>query len=202
MRRLRNTVSTKTIRTYLCKYLAYQNITALAPKTEADERSLTQDEKTMRWALNKFFYTKNKNSLRTAYTFMLKEKFCDAEGKLFLEYPTYNQFRYFYRKTRSLQTYYISRDGLKDYQRNKRPCVGDGVRAFAPAPGVGMLDATICDIYLVNETGDLIGRPIMTACVDAYSGLCCGYSLTWEGGVCLLLEMICVNGWLALSRLH
>jgi len=44
------------------------------------------------------------------------------------------------------------------------------------------LDATICDIYLVDNAGNLIGRPILTACVDTYSGLCCGYSLGWEGG--------------------
>ena len=49
--------------------------------------------------------------------------------------------------------------------------------------GKGMLDSTICDIYLVNEAGSLVGRPILTACVDAYSGLCCGYTLSWEGGV-------------------
>ena len=47
---------------------------------------------------------------------------------------------------------------------------------------MGMLDATVCDIYLVNDAGELIGRPILTACIDAFSGLCCGYSLTWEGG--------------------
>ena len=41
--------------------------------------------------------------------------------------------------------------------------------------GVGMLDATVCDIYLVNDAGELIGRPILTACIDAFSGLCCGW---------------------------
>ena len=46
-----------------------------------------------------------------------------------------------------------------------------------------MLDATICDIYLVNDEGNIIGRPILTACIDAYSSLCMGYSLTWEGGI-------------------
>ena len=46
-----------------------------------------------------------------------------------------------------------------------------------------MLDATICDIYLVNESGSLIGRPILTTCIDVYSGLCCGYSISLEGGV-------------------
>lgn len=183
-------VSKKTIRKYLCRYLAYQNIAALAPKTDEDEHVLSQDEKNMRWALNKFFYTKNKNSLHIAYTMMLKNKYCDGEGKLLLIYPSFHQFRYFYRKTKNMQTYYISRDGLKSYQRNNRPCVGDGVRAFATAPGVGMIDSTFCDIYLVNESGHLVGRPILTACVDAYSGLCCGYSLTWEGGVYSLRNLM------------
>ena len=183
-------VSKKTIRKYLCLYLAYQNITALAPKTKEDDRTLTQDEKNMRWALNKFFYTKNKNSLHIAYTLMLKNKYCDGEGKLLLTYPSFYQFRYFYRKSKNMQTYYISRDGLNNYQRNNRPCIGDGVRTFATAPGVGMLDATVCDIYLVNDVGDLVGRPILTACVDAYSGLCCGYSLTWEGGVYSLRNLM------------
>lgn len=183
-------VSKKTIQKYLCRYLAYQNITALASKSKDKNRLLSQDEKYMRWALNKFFYTKNKNSLHVAYTMMLKNKYCDVEGKLLLEYPSFYQFRYFYRKTRNMQTYYISRDGLKSYQRNNRPCVGDGVRAFAAAPGVGMLDATVLDIYLVNEIGNLVGRPILTACVDAFSGLCCGYSLTWEGGVYSLRNLM------------
>ena len=82
-----------------------------------------------------------------------------------------------------MQNFYISRDGLKNYQRNNRPLVGEGVQEFAPAVGVGMLDATVCDIYLINEEGNLVGRPILTACIDAYSSLCCGYSLSWEGGV-------------------
>lgn len=30
----------------------------------------------------------------------------------------------------------------------------------------------------------------MTACIDAYSGLCCGYSLSWEGGVYSLRNMM------------
>jgi transposase InsO family protein len=114
---------------------------------------------------------------------MLKAKYCDREGRLVDFYPSFYQFRYFYRKTKKLQTYYIARNGLKNYQRNNRPLTGDGVQSFASAPGVGMLDATICDIYLINEANQIVGRPILTACVDAFSGLCCGYSLSWEGGV-------------------
>ena len=46
-----------------------------------------------------------------------------------------------------------------------------------------MLDGTVCDIYLVDDAGHLVGRPILLACVDAYTSFCYGYSLLWEGGV-------------------
>ena len=178
-----NSVSKQTIRYYLCLYLVYQNIAILISKQRAKESVLSQDAKNMRWALNKFFYTKHKNSLSVAYTLLLKEKYCDSLGNLLPEYPSFYQFRYFYRKTKKMQTYYISRDGLKDYQKNNRPLLGDGIQEYASSVGMGMLDATVCDIYLVNEAGNLVGRPILTACIDAYSSLCCGYSLSWEGGV-------------------
>jgi len=73
-------VSKQTIRNYLCLYLAYLDMSVLAPKARQDDRELTQDEKNIRWALNKFFYTTEKQSLMTAYTMMLKEKYCDALG--------------------------------------------------------------------------------------------------------------------------
>lgn len=174
-------VSKQTIRKYLCLYLVYQDSVAFCPK-QKEERKLTEDEKNMRWGLNRFYYTQHKNSLSTAYTMTMRAKYCDKNGVLLPKYPSIHQFRYFERKYRKLQNYYISRDGIKDYQKNHRPLLGDGVQAFASHVGVGMLDATICDIYLVNESGGVVGRPILTACIDAYSGLCCGYALSWEGG--------------------
>ena len=186
----RREISKQTVRNYLWSYLVYQDIAALAPKQKRKIDKLTQDQKNMRWALNKFFYTRHKNSLNTAYMMMLKEKYCDSSGLLVSAYPTIHQFRYFYRKHNKKQTYYITREGLKKYQRDYRPLLGDGIQEFAPSIGVGMLDATVCDIYLVDEAGNLVGRPILTACVDAYSGLCCGYSLSWEGGVYSLRNLM------------
>lgn len=183
-----NNYSKQTIKNILCKYLIYQNIAALAPQKNI-EKELTTDKKNMRWALNKFFYTKNKNSLSTAYVMMLKEKYTDEYNNL-LPHPTIHQFRYFYRKTKKMETYYISRDGIKDYQRNHRPLLGEGIRTVTNGIGTAMLDSTICDIYLVNNKQELIGRPLMTACIDVYSGLCCGYSLTWEGGMYSLRSLM------------
>lgn len=178
-----------TIRNYLCTYLVSQNISSLV-SCQRKEKELTKDQRNMRWALNKFYYTQHKNSLSTAYAMLLKEKYCNTDGKLLEAYPTFNQFRYFYRKTRKLENYYISRDGIKDYQRNNRPLVGDGIQEFAPCIGTAMLDSTVCDIYLVDDAGRLVGRPILVAACDANTSMCLGYSLLWEGGTYSLQSLM------------
>ena len=121
---------------------------------------------------------------------MLKEKYTDESGVLNDQYPSIYQFRYFFQKTRKKQTEIISRDGIKEYQLNHRPLLGEGVHDFAPVIGSGMLDGTICDIYLVDSSGKLVGRPLLVTCVDTYSGLCCGYFLGWEGGVYSVRELM------------
>ena len=183
-------LSKQTIRSYLCRYLIFQTVTVLAPVEAVRNRKLTKDQKLMRWALNKFFYTQRANSLRTAYLYLLKEKYLDNNGVLKEDHPSFYQFRYFYRKTRNEQNYIISRNGLTDYQRNYRPLLGEGVSEYAPNVGTAMIDSTICDIYLIDDVGNLIGRPILTACVDAYSQMCCGFALTWEGGMTSLRKLM------------
>ena len=183
-------LSKQTIRLYLCLYLAFQTIKALAPIDAVRGNELTKEQKLMRWALNKYFYTSRENSLRTAYLYLLKEKYLDESGQLMKEHPSYYQFRYFYRRTKNQQNFLISRKGLTDYQRNYRPLLGEGVSEYAPNVGTAMLDSTICDIYLVDDAGNILGRPILTACVDAYSQMCCGFALTWEGGMTSLRELM------------
>ena len=183
-------VSKQTLRRYLCRYLVYQDIAALAPAERERQEDLTQDQKNMRWALNKYFYSPKKSKLTDVYVKLLKEKYCDAEGNLPAEYPSMRQFRYFESKYRKQENYLISRNGLKNYQRNDRPLLGEGVQEYAPYIGVGMLDATVCDIYLVNKEGQIVGRPILVAGVDANTSLCLGYSLLWEGGVYSLQQLM------------
>ena len=149
--------SKQTLRKHLCLYLAYQDISILAPKPKDSARELTPHEKNFRWALNKYYYTQHGNSLQMAYTMMLKEKYCDSLGQL-TEHPSFYQFRYYYRQHKSMQKYHISRNGIKSYQRDYRPLLGDGVQQFANLPGIAMLDSTICDIYLVDDCRNVVGR--------------------------------------------
>ena len=185
-----NECSTQTIRTYLCRYLVFQDVRMLATVKPKAEKELTEDQKNIRWALNKFYYSRYRNTLVTAYIKMLQERYTDDSGQLLDEYPSIYQFRYFFKKYNKMQNYYIARDGIKDYQRNHRPLLGDGVQEFAPAAGTAMNDGTVCDIYLVDEAGKVIGRPLLVASIDAYSGLCLGYFLGWEGGVYSLRGLV------------
>jgi len=188
-------ITTKTVRTMLCKFLAYQDKHIFAPPLPKS-KELTDDQKNMRWALNKYYYTRNGKTLADAYTQLIKQKYCDAEGNVLPSHPSMTQFTYFYRTHRRLQTYYISRSGLKSYQMNHRPLLGNGVQEFAPAVGVGMADSTTCDIYLCDDSGSqLVGRPILTAIVDGYSGLCYGYSLGWDNSLDSIRELLlnCVS---------
>jgi len=183
-------VSKQTIRKYLCLYLATQNINSLAPTVNKKESALTDDQKNMRWALNKYFYTPDKNTLSFAYLMMLKNRYSDDTGKLYNHYPTMRQFRYFEKTHRKQENYLISRNGLSNYQRNDRPLLGEGVQEFAPNIGTAMLDATVCDIYLVDDRSRLIGRPILVAACDANTSLCLGYALLWEGGIYSLQNLM------------
>ncbi len=184
-----NSVSKQTIRKYLCLFLTYQRMEVLAPPTQQKERELTADEKNFRWAINKFYYSQRKHSLPTAYNLMLQHKYTDATGQLMPGYPPFHRFKYYYQRHSKAQTELISREGKTNYQRNARPLLGS-IHDFAPSVGTAMLDSTICDIYLVNDANQLVGRPVLTLAVDAYSSLICGYHLSWEGGVYSLQQLM------------
>lgn len=181
----------ETVRAHLCRYLVFQSISALAPLKREHEEILSKDQKNMRWALNKFYYTTKRYPISLAYTLMLKEKYCDAEGRLTPDHPSIHQFRYFYKTHRKMQNFLISRNGLTDYQRNSRPLIGDGVQEFAPAPGISMLDSSVLDIYLIDVNKETVFRPTLALSVDAFSSMIQGFSLGFErGGVTLLTRLM------------
>lgn len=176
--------SRKTVLQYLWLYWVYQSKNALLPteKSNAEKRPLSSDEKTIRWALNKFYYTPQRQSLQTAYKMMLQAKYCDVNGKLKPDYPSFWQFRYFFRQHRDPISESISREGIKAYQRNHRPFVG-AVSDYAGTIGTYMTDATVADIYIVSRLSRRpIGRPVIYTMVDAYSRLITGVYVGLEGG--------------------
>ena len=189
-------VSKATIRTRLCNYLIFQDIRIFLHINKSNEKELSDDEKNFRWALNKYYYTAIKIPLKEAYRRMLKERYCDVQGKLLPRTPSFRQFSYFYQKTNTQETEIITREGKGAFLRNHRVMLGNGIRDFCPTIGYGMFDSTICDIFLVNDKAELLGRPILTACVDGYSSMCLGYYLGFSGGIHSLnrlLQNICAD---------
>ncbi|MEG2403674.1 MAG: DDE-type integrase/transposase/recombinase [Oscillospiraceae bacterium] len=180
-------VHAKTLQNYLWRYWVGQSKNALIPQIALAEQKMTvktlnQTQKNMRWALNKFYYTTKKQTLRTAYELLLKEKYCDAHGTLQEPYPSFWQFRYFFNCNRDPANEIISREGIKKYQRNFRSFTGD-VRKMAPEIGSYMTDATVADIYIVSRfSRKVIGRPIIYTMVDVHSNMVTGLYVGLEGG--------------------
>ena len=186
----RQGVDERTLRRWLCRYLAFMDKRALIPERRKRSK-LSDDEKNIRWGLNKFYYTADKRTLKAAYRLMIKAKYTDEEGRLLSEYPSYMRFYRFYKKTLRTDNLVISRQGKSEYQRNHRPMTGGTVQDYVKTIGVGMADSTTCDIFLVDDGGKLLGRPQLVACVDAFSTLCLGFYVGWDestGGLVSLLH--------------
>jgi putative transposase len=186
---LHTKVSKQTIRKYLILYLRFNNMSILRPSMEAKPKELSEEQKSFRWAINKFYYTSAKLSLKRSYLLLLKHRYTNDQGKLMESYPPFHRFSYFFQKTRKTQTELISREGLSNYQRNHRPLLGE-VRNYVQTIGTGMIDSTILDIYIVNDAGAGIGRPLLSAMVDAFTGMCMGYYLSLEGGMFSIHQLL------------
>lgn len=193
---------TRTICNYLWLYWVYQTPNALLPKDRkgkektavpSEKESETKEyEKIFRWALNKFYYTSQHQTLEMSYRMMLREKFCDETGTLRSVYPSFWQFRYYFRQHRSRITEIISRQGLTEYQKNYRPFTGS-VQVYAQNIGLFMTDSTQADIYVVSRLSrKVVGRPIVYTMVDAYSQLITGIYVGLESGK-YALRMLLLN---------
>jgi hypothetical protein len=164
-------------------------LVALKPSIPTKNKELSGDEINFRWVINKYYYSASKYTIKRTYLLLLRDKYT-VDGKLVEGYPKFHRFEYFFQKTRKKESELISREGLSAYQRNHRPLLGDSVRSYVGTVGVGMIDSTVIDLYIVNDAGSNIGRPILTAMVDAFSGLALGYFLSLEGGVFSITNLL------------
>ncbi len=186
---LKLNISKQTIRRYLILYLSFNSLVALKPSIPTKNKELSGDEINFRWVINKYYYSSAKNTIKRTYLLLLRDKYT-VDGNLIEGYPPFHRFEYFFQKTRKKESELISREGLSAYQRNHRPLLGDSVRSYVGSVGVSMVDSTVIDLYVVNDAGDNIGRPILTAMVDAFSGLALGYFLSLEGGVFSITNLL------------
>lgn len=175
-------ISIRTLREWYFSYLA-KGEAGLYPATRnRSNAALSEQQKNFRWAINKYYFSPNRLSLREAYLFMLQDKYVDANGELKPDYPKYHQFHYFYYSHNNPVRRTISRDGYAKYKRDIRPLYGN-TTARAQQPGTYEIDATQADVYLVNEDRTTVaGRPNIYLAADVATRLITGVYVGFEAG--------------------
>lgn len=155
--------------TYLSRGTLYKNIKK-KKRADADTENFTK-------AINQYYYSAKKMSLRTAYDLMLLEYYTDNNGNLIETLPSWTRFKHFYYDNRYhfSEQKDISRNGLTNYKQTKRPLYGSAY-AWKKAVGYYQMDATLADIYLVSRFSKdtVIGRPYIYMAVDTLTGLIAG----------------------------
>lgn len=183
----RKNLSKQTVRKYLCQYLIFQDICCFSkPKKE---KNLSEDEKHFTYILNKHFYNSKKISLHTTYLYLLREFYIDSNGNLVDNYPKFHKFKYYYYKTRKLSNYYISRLGKSSYERDHTVLLGD-THSYFNSVGYCMVDSTIADIWLIDNNGNLVGRPIISAAICPFSELILGYVIGFQDNTDFIKDLI------------
>lgn len=169
-----NHTSERRIRNLYFRYLAGKPL--LEPR-KSRKREETEDEKNFKWAIETMYYSAKKFSLKTVYDFMVLSKYTDESGQVKENTPNWDKFKHyfyanqFHKKNRK----YIARNGLTDYQRNKRPITGSS-QSWKQEIGAYQMDATTADIYLVSKLNrkNIIGRPYIYLAVDTATQLIAG----------------------------
>ncbi len=155
--------------------------------------NITLDErKQFEISLNKYFRNSKKPSLSETYSLMLKDfysdiYFEDGEKKYRVwdetRIPTYQQFYYWYRKTKDIKKDIIFRECENEFNLRHRELLSNS-KQETDGPGTRFqVDATIADVYLVSalNRNRVIGRPIVYAIIDVYSRMVAGIYVGLEG---------------------
>ena len=143
------------------------------------ERGKDRDVRHFDWAIRKFYFSAKKMSLRDTYDHMLASRYMTPDGKLMEVVPSWYSFEHYYYRhgySKSIKCS-VSRGGLSNYQRNKRPLYGSTMR-WKDRVGAFQMDATEADIYLVSrfDRSVVVGRPSIYMAVDTATQLVAGIS--------------------------
>ena len=183
-------LSKRTVKRWYYMFLS-QGEKGLVPKGGRKTACVSEDEASFRWALNRYYYSARKMSLRDAYDLMLLAQYSSPDGILSDKYPSFNRFRYYYRKHNYVLKASTSREGQTNYARNTRPLYG---KATDMVSGIGCyeMDATIADIYLVSakDRSLCVGRPYIFLATDVATQLIAGVYVGFESGETAVIECL------------
>lgn len=146
-----------------------------------------------RIAVDKYYFSKKKNSLKTVYELMIKDYF-SSEHKVesgkditvlraYNQLPTLGQFKYWYQKERNLKSELVYREGFKKYDLQSRAVLGSSLSEAIGPGSIYQIDATIADVFLVSRYNRtwIIGRPIVYFVMDVFSKAIVALHIGLEG---------------------
>lgn len=149
--------------------------------------NITPDiEQVFRVAIKAYYLTTSQNPVRYAYRKALIALGFDVTKKHELnlaEAPTYRQFYYFLKKETTEVDRAKKRFSDITYDKDLRPVLGTSTTDAMGPGSLYQIDATIGDIYLVDEETRtrIVGRPVIYIVVDVFSRLITGVSVGLEG---------------------
>lgn len=184
--------SQRTIRQWFFAFLAQGEEGLYSKPRIKSTKALTTNQKNIRWALNRYYFSSWQLSLRNTYNMMLLKKYSDEENNLLSTYPSFSQFRYFYyTKAQNPVKKVIARKGISYYQKNCRPLYGHA-SSGKNSIGVYQMDATVADVHLVSQYNrrQIIGRPYIYLAVDTASRLIAGVYVGLEAGETAVTECL------------
>lgn len=174
-------ITKNTLKNWLYKYLASQDIYSLCPVERNYEEQHIPSELAdiFKYSLNKWYLSPSKVTLRYTYERMLGQFFTDTNGKLLNEYPSYRQLQYFKNQTVTKINEYCSRNGKGYFSRNQRPLIHDGLSVLYPFE-IYQTDAQLLDLYVFKDyLKQEIGRPTLVVAIDVFSQAIVGYSISF-----------------------
>ena len=144
-------------------------------------------------AIRKYYLTRYEPTFQLTYEKLLADFYTvavkDEDGMERLELlppeelPSMGQFRYWYRKNRSIQEEVQKREGDIKYELTSRSLLGKSDYGLMGPGAKYQIDATVGDIYLVSQfdRSNIIGRPVMYFILDAFSRMVTGMYVGLEG---------------------
>lgn len=136
-------------------------------------------------AFNKYNKNAHRQTYKGAYEDMIAEYFRDEINSYGYKqlYPSYGQFVRFYHEIHSDEEILKYKKGIKAYQKDYRPVLGNSSGMASCPGGQYQIDATIADIYLVSGMNRdwIVGRPVLYFCIDVFTRMVAGFYVGFTG---------------------
>jgi Integrase core domain/Mu transposase, C-terminal len=144
-------------------------------------------------SVQRFHHNHKKNPLATTYKLMLNTFFISGhryengvKKPILLDrdkLPTLRQFKYWYKKTYTVEEKNRKRKGKRKSQMEDRAVIGTSVGDLYGPGTKYQIDATIADVHLVSSFNRewIIGRPVIYVVIDVFSRLITGIYVGLEG---------------------